>query len=337
MPKLEPKKIQAELDQDLVWPVYWFYGSEKMKSRELLKRLRKLVLGDNPDPFGADTVLDAQETDAVSIVEMAQSPSLGGGVRLIVVRDAHQIKEAELMAELLGPRKKLSDLGYVVVFLSKDLDARKKFSKTLIEQAAVVPCEEVPEGDREAWIQYLSKRRGIEVSAAEMATLVVMDPWTLDLVDMELEKVELFRLNLTSDSSSDGSQDVFLPGSMTLGAVGGVDSFLEAFFSRNLTEALLRVDRFADEADEALPLLGLLGWNVKQLALCVNDLEKGTRWAKLNPYVADKLKRWAKQWSIADIERLQSCLCELDYGFKQTPLLPLGLWSRLAQEFCSRG
>ncbi len=331
MPKLDPKKIQSELDQELLWPVYWLYGSEKMKSREILKRIRRMVLGSHPDPFGAEAVLDAQETDARSIIEMAQSPSLGGGVRLIVVRDAHQIKEADQLSELLAPRKKLSDLEFVVVFLSKDLDARKKFSKVLLEQAAVVPCEDVAEADRVAWIQYLLKRRGLEISTDEMANLVVMDPWTLDLVDMELEKAELFRLN---SNSTEDARDVFLPGSGTLNAVGGVDSFLEAFFGRNLVEALVRVDRFADEADEALPLLGLLGWNVKQLALCVNDRERGTRWAKLNPYVADKLRRWAMQWTMADIERLQACLCELDYGFKQTPLLPLGLWSRLAQQFC---
>ena len=31
MPLLEPKKIQKEIECDLFWPVYWFYGEEKMK------------------------------------------------------------------------------------------------------------------------------------------------------------------------------------------------------------------------------------------------------------------------------------------------------------------
>ena len=35
-----------------------------------------------------------------------------------------------------------------------------------------------------------------------------------------------------------------------------------------------------------------------------------------------------------EIENLQTRLAAIDYGFKQTPLLPLGLWSTLVQEFC---
>ena len=37
MPKLEPKTVQRELDQGQLWPVYWLYGGEAMKARELLK------------------------------------------------------------------------------------------------------------------------------------------------------------------------------------------------------------------------------------------------------------------------------------------------------------
>ena len=40
MPKLEPKVIQKELEQGVLWPVYWLYGQERMKSRELFKRIR---------------------------------------------------------------------------------------------------------------------------------------------------------------------------------------------------------------------------------------------------------------------------------------------------------
>jgi hypothetical protein len=104
--------------------------------------------------------------------------------------------------------------------------------------------------------------------------------------------------------------------------------------TRKLALALPRVRAFADRPDEALPLLGLLSWNVRQLALLCADREKGTRSAKLNPYLAEKLNRWSRAWKSAEIEALQSELCALDFGFKQTPLLPLGLWSELVMRFC---
>jgi DNA polymerase III delta subunit len=341
MPKLEPKQIQKELEQGSLWPVYWIYGHERMKTRELVKRIRKAALGDNPPAFCAETVLEGTEADVAEILDAAQSPSLGGGLRLVVVRDAHAVKESEGLAPLLGPKAKAEELGSVVVFLSKDLDGRKKFSKMLADKAAVVPCEEVAEGDREPWIQYLCKRRGIELSGEQVATLATLDPWSLDIIDQELEKLELSRWKPEGVEASAHGQpatasggDVLLAGGVSFGALGGADAFLECFFSRDLPTSLERVSAFADQPDESLPLLGLLAWNVRNLALVVADRERGTRNAKINPYLAERFARWGRRWSLSEIERLQQRLMEIDFGFKQTPLLPLGLWSELAQEFC---
>jgi DNA polymerase III delta subunit len=343
MPKMEPKQIQKELEQGLLWPVYWLYGQERMKSRELLKRIRKTALGEKPDSFCPETTLEGTEVDAPTILDAALSPSLGGGLRFIVVRDAHAIKDAEELGDLFGPKALAAELGSVVVFLSKDLDGRKKFSKALLEKAAVVPCEEVPEDEREPWIQYLSKRRGLELPAEQVANLTTLDPWTLDIIDQELEKFSLSQLE-TAQGAAGGAQgqgnakahgaDVLLPGMATFGALGGADVFLDCFFHRSLKNAMNRVEAFADRPDESLPLLGLLSWNVRQLALVVSDRTRGTRNARLNPYLAERFNRWSAKWTLGELETLQARLAELDFGFKQTPLLPLGLWSSLVQEYC---
>ena len=112
--------------------------------------------------FGmAEETLDGAEIDGSSVVEAAQSPSLGGGLRLIVVRDAHAMKNPEQIRSFWASRKRRKIWRLFAFFLSKDFDQRKKISKLLLEKAAVVPCEDVPENEREAWIQYLAKRRGV--------------------------------------------------------------------------------------------------------------------------------------------------------------------------------
>lgn len=330
MPKLEPKLIQKELEQGWLWPVYWLYGTERMKSRELLKRIRKAVLGtESPVSgglagFGEET-LDATEVNAATVLDAAQSLTLGGGLRLIVVREAHALKEAEILAPLCGPKAKKESLTSVCVFLSKDLDGRKKFSKILIEKTAVVPCEEVPESEREAWIGYLAKRRGLDLPPELVAQMSGLDPWSLDIMDQELEKFSLVQ-----------SGDVIL--SLLGGGAGGSgggEQFLNAFFARDLKRSLQSVEGFADRPDESLPLLGLLAWNVRHLALVIADRRAGARSSlKLNPFVAERLQAWAKQWDLSDVLRLQRHLEELDFSIKQTPLLPLGLWGELTMTFC---
>lgn len=334
MPKLEPKLIQRELEQGQIWPVYWLYGQEKMKSRELLKRIRRAVLGEEDRQAGgsllglSEQVFDAAETSGAAILDAALSPCLtsalgGGGVQLIVVRDAHALKDTENLIDLLQPRTKKENLSSVCVFLSKDLDARKKFSKLLIEKAAVIPCEEIPEGEREAWIQYLVKRRGIALPPARVSQLVSLDPWTLDIIDQELEKYSL----------EGGAGEVILSGASVQ---GGGDAFLEAFFGRKLRSALESASEFADQPDEALPLLGLLVWNARYLALWVSLGDSAARRSvKLNPYAVEKISRWSRNWNLSEALELQSELAAVDFGFKQTPLLPLGLWTSLVTKFCS--
>jgi DNA polymerase III subunit delta len=336
MPKLEPKVVQKEIEQGQLWPVYWLYGAERMKSRELLKRIRRAALGETETagvpglpalPGLNEETFDGGETSAATVLDAAQSPALGGGLRFIVVREANALKEAEILAPLFGPRAKVeagtssASMTSICVFISKDLDGRKKFSKMLLEHAAVVPCEDVPETEHDAWVQYLAKRRGMVLEPALSAILAQLDPWSLDIIDQELEKLSL-----------SGNPDVVLGPGESLGGRGG-DDFLNAFFSRDLLKSLRCVESFAERPDESLPLLGLLAWNVRHLALVLADRERGVRTVKLNPYVAEKLQAWSQSWKLDEVLELQTWLEETDFSLKQTPLLPLGVWSGLVQHF----
>lgn len=329
MPKLDPKAVQKEMEQGTFWPVYWVYGQERLKVRELLKRIRRAVLGSSGDdntPFAGlswkELILDAGEIETSAILDEAISPCLAGGTRLIVIRDAHALKNSEILAGLVGPPRRLDELPSVCVFISKDLDARKKISKILIEKAAVVPCEEVPEHQREPWIHFLAKRRKMELSADTVLKLGFLEPWSLDIVDQELEKLSIVA----------GSEE------MITGKGSGrnsTDSFLESFFRKELKSALPWAGYFAERPDESLPLLGLLGWNVKQLALLISERESGVAaQVKLNPYLADRLRKWSQLWSLNEILELQQELFTVDFSVKQTPLSPLGIWTGLISRFC---
>jgi DNA polymerase III delta subunit len=320
MPRIEPRAVQRELEQGRLWPVYWLFGHERMKSRELLKRIRKTALGsgDGAVLLGmAEETFDATEIDSGTILDAALSPSLGGGVRLIVVRDAHALKNPETLDSLFGPSASREEIPSVCVFVSKDLDGRKKFSKTLLEKAAVVPCEEVAEGDREEWILYLARSRKLEPSPELVAQLTTLDPWNLDIIDQEFEKLSLA-----------GDEEALLCGG---GPLGGGPAFVEAFLSRDIRSAMERVGKLAD-SDESFALLGLLGWNVRQLALVVGS--GGREQIKLPPAFADRFRRWRKMWELREVLELQARLADLDFKAKQTPLSPLGLWSSLVSAFC---
>jgi DNA polymerase III delta subunit len=333
MPKLEPKVIQKEIEAGKFRPVYWFFGAEPMKSRELLKRLRQAMFpGGDASGFDAsfrETVLDAAECEVADVLDAARSLSLGGGGKLVLVKQAHLLKGPEPLLELLPESGKA---GYadprsgdsVAVFLSKDLDQRKKFSKALLERAACVPCEEIADEDREAWVNYLAKRRNLALTERELALLRAMDPWSLDWVERELEKLE-------SVASPDDREAILLGGGEGRGAS---DVFVEAFLMRDLAQALPEVSHFADAPESALPLLGLLSWNAKTLVGCLKDRESGTRETKLGSFLQDRFARYLRQWTLTEAIAVQRALAEVDFSTKQTPRDPLGTWTVLVTGFC---
>lgn len=340
MPKLELKTAQLELERGQIWPFYWLHGPEKLKSREFLKRIRNALWGEGSDEGGSqasegvarevvvkglprEELFEGSEVDGFTVADSLMSPSLFGGVKLAVIRNAHLLKNPEALLELMGPVQNLKKEGIpaVCVCLSKDLDARRKFSKQLVEKAAVIACDEVNEAQKSAWIQYLAKRRKLELPAPVILKLSSLDPWSLEIIDQELEKYSL----------SDFSSDVILEDATQ--SPGG-EVFLERFFQRDLKNALPLVSHFADSPESALPLLGLFGWNVRQFSVWISDRETGARNSKPSPYTLEQFRRWSPKWNLTDLLELQEELAWIDYNFKQTPLLPLGLWTTLVTRFC---
>ncbi len=328
MPKLEPKIIQKEVESGKLRPVYWFYGTEAMKSRELMKRIRREVLGSDSESgtsvFG-ESILDAQECEVAEVLDAAQSLSFNGGTKFVLVKQAHLLKNPDALLELMNSEFIDASSGAsVTVFLSKDLDQRKKFSKSLLDKAACVSCEETPEQDREAWTQYLAKRKGIALTPNEASLISAMDPWSLDGVERELEKME-------SAVSPEDREAVILGG---LEGKGASESFVEGFLMRDRKRALPEVRHFAGFPENALPLMGLLAWNVKMLVGVLKDKEAGTRETKLNSYVQDRFVRYQRAWTLPEAISLSHSLAEVDFYTKQTPRDPLGYWSELVLRYC---
>lgn len=319
--KLDPKQLQQELKQGQAWPLYWVHGEEAYRVREVSQLLARTVVGDRA---WCEDRLEGAHTSAQDVVASAQSIPLGGGTRVVWVRDAQMIKDPDKMSGLLGPRQALSELPWCVILLAKDLDGRRKFSKLLVDKAAVVACESVPEDQREAWVRHMAQSRGIRPEALPLDLLLRNEPWSLDWVQNEISKWEM------SEQAQAGSGFEVVVGGND-GSLGTGDAFIHAFLEkRSLAAALVHAETLASKPEASLPLLGLLSWNVRMLAL----LASRSRSVRIPPFIEGKLRRVLQSWDSQEIHDLQTALFDLDFAVKQTPQEPVALWGVLIHQFC---
>lgn len=325
MPKMELKAVQNELEKGRVRPVYFLAGAERMKARELAKKIQRAALkGESPNDFNLEKY-DAADAGLESILDSAQGVSLLGSLKVIVARNVEEVRNLDPLAEYLESLESTAaatpeELATVLILISKSLDGRKKASKTIAEHAALVACEEVRENDREPWIEFLAKRRGAVLRDSERMALRGLDPWSLDIVDQEISKLELV-----------GDDEQLRADALRSGVSAyAQDEFIDALFTRDRMRALGLVHYFSGDIDVQLPFLGLLAWNFRQLKLYVLEQETRTpSHERRNPSLTGKLDRWRRYWERASLQVFEHALFEIDFSLKNTRLTGQGLWTDL--------
>ena len=320
MPRMDLSQAKKDIEGGRLKPVYWLYGSERMKKREIISRIRSAVIAPGGGAAFQEEKIDGTQASGHMVVDAAKCMCFGGGTRLVLVSDAGELDELDSIEELFSVPESSAGMPYVCVFMSETLDMRRKISKQLVEKAVVVACEAVAEQERDVWIAYLSKKHGFVMRPEVSVRLRALEPWNLDVVEREIEKLVL----------SGGDPDVI---SAAAGGGGSGDVFVEAFFGRDLGAALPHVRWIAGNQEEALPLLGLLAWNLRQLVVELADGNSGIR---RNPYLEARLSKWKRIWNFREASALETDLQAVDHGIKQSYTIPLGFWSRLVTSYCRR-
>lgn len=323
MPKVDLFQLKKEIQgrPQRKRPLYWIYGGESWLVRQAVQAIRGWVLGD-PIESQARSALNEERLDAAdlgtahAVVDLLAAPSLFGGSRLIVIQDAHQLSDLEVLLDVP------MDLPSVAILISKEWDQRKKFSKAFVEHGLVVACEDIPEAERESWVQKWVSARGLSLDRELIQTLVFLEPWSLDRVHLEIEKLQLLGL----DVSLDALQEVTAP--------VRAEKFVENFLLRQKASTWGALLELSASPEEALPMMGLLAWNLRHLALAIHDREQGSRNLKVSPFIAEKINRYARHWKLSDAIRAQTFLAEMDFESKQTPKHSLGVWGSMVLEFC---
>jgi DNA polymerase III delta subunit len=311
MPKLEPAAIANDVGQNRYYAFYWIYGPEKYKQRRLVNAIIESLPG-----FSMESI-EASEHSPADVLDLAQTTGLfSTGKKIVIVKSADQWKDLQVLLDAITIDKGDADaLDFIIIALAQSFDGRKKTSKAILEKAAVADCAAVEDEDRLGWIETLAERCQVQLNQLEMQALKCLEPWTLDIVQSEIEKLGL------------------LPEQDRINLIAGVGNFqlrervLNALFTRDRQFLISHLPDIAQQPqDFTLPFLGLIIWNARQLE---QFLLQG-RGMKINPFLREKLDRWVGHWSTTELRSFMGKLYQLDLNSKTSKSHPMGQWLELA-------
>jgi DNA polymerase-3 subunit delta len=157
MPNLTPAGLETALRGRPADPVYLLEGEEEFFHQEAIRGLAETVLGS--DAAAVDRhLLQGDEIGLVELLDLASTYPMGGGRRLVVVREADSLRAASmdpLTAYLEDPNPRTC-----LVFSAAAFDRRRSLYRALERRATRVDCAALDETRTAAWVRDRLRGRG---------------------------------------------------------------------------------------------------------------------------------------------------------------------------------
>ncbi|MBU4484604.1 DNA polymerase III subunit delta [bacterium] len=187
--KLTIQQLDQELRSKKLRPVYFIYGTEHHLLNTAVEKIKEAVLGKTPQDMSFDR-FSGKETSFDRIVDAARTLSMFGGQKLILVKDASNIKKGNIEA-LLNFLKK-PEPNSVMVLVAEKIDGRTKFGQVVNKNAAVLECKPLYENQLPSWIHMeaqTKQKRFSQQAAIYLADIVGND---LGQLSQAIEKIILY-------------------------------------------------------------------------------------------------------------------------------------------------
>jgi DNA polymerase-3 subunit delta len=269
MSRLTRPQLEGALKQGSIQPLYLLIGCETFLRDEAARAIagealrETLVREFNDSRF---SLLSGNVYDAIAAAE--QLPMMSAR-RVVRITDFAKLREAD--EEALIRYVKRPAESSVVIFVAEDLDKRKKLTKELLDNCAVVEFLAATDGEAKAWVK--QQLRKLKVSADEqlVSEIVMLVGTNIQTLSSELDKLASAAAE-TGRISSEMVDDL-------IGRSRELSNFAlgDQLVARNRKRAMETLHRLLDDGAEPLMLIGMLAGNYHRLAMAKDLLMRGKR------------------------------------------------------------
>jgi DNA polymerase-3 subunit delta len=267
MATLTREELWRRLKGGTVEPLYLLFGPEGYLRDAAARAIAEAALKDAPLREFNESSYSLASTDVQQAIAAAEQMPMMGGRRVVRISDFGKLREADeeaLVRYVTRPAETST-----VVFVSGDLDKRRKLSKMLMDVCVSVEFAELKDAELTGWARDRLKHLGAHADDRTLRQIVGLVGASVRQLSTELEKLSTAAL----------PEGVITP--ELVDALVGRSRELSNFelsdhlIARDRRRALETLRKLLDDGAEPLMLIGLLASNFHRLALAKELMSRG--------------------------------------------------------------
>ena len=266
MPVKSPKDLSQSLKKGTIEPAYFLFGPETYLRDEAARSIADEALRGTLLREFNDSSFNLTSDDVRSAIAAAEQLPMMSKRRVVRIRNFGKLREADeevLLKYLARPVETT-----VVIFITDDLDKRKKLAKTLMSGAAF-EFQPLKSNELQSWIR--SHLRELKTDIEPQALQRILEVVTSDLRTVRNELNKLAAAALPSGRITTALVDELISRSREHMNWELTDHIV----ARNRRAALKTLRDLLDDGVEPVMLTGLIAGTFRRMALAKELLSRG--------------------------------------------------------------
>ncbi len=292
--------------------IYLVHGPEITLRRDALSAIRAAVVDPATEDFNCDEFVGG-ECSGGDILTAAQTLPMMSERRLVVVRQVHKLKAADL--SLLGDYVASPAAETTLVLEAEKVDLRKSPFPAIKKVGAVVACKALYENQAASWLTQRARGMGIRLQPDAAQFLISYVGSSTGALEAELTKAIDYvgkagaPIDLDAVSATAGQ-----------GRVHSIFELVDAVSARQAGAALAALVTLLESGEAPIKVQAMIVRQFRMIWRAREAMDKGERNLAqalgIAPFVAKKLAAPARRFNEADLVRIFQGFATVDLDLK---------------------
>lgn len=259
--------LRNQLKKGEIAPLYLLFGAEKYLRNQAAKAITEKVLHDSPLREFNETEVSLNDTDFLEAIYTAEQMPMISPRRVVKITEINKLKEPD--EDFLTRYVERPAEFSVVIFIADDLDKRRRFAKTLLDNCVSVEFANLSDMELLVWAK--GKLKELNAQADDKALRQIVGLVGNNVLKLTNEIEKLATAALPDSIITYELVEKLVPNSREISNFELSDYLL----NKNRIRALQTLNKILNDGAEPLMLLGLIANNFRRLFLAKELMRQG--------------------------------------------------------------